>query len=226
MVTQNDSNQIKTKTTTKSINTKKKKAKDWSFYVIIISLIIIAIPTSFLGYHIIQARLQTGQPLFGDRFKGDLSKKILPEHLDSLTTTVMENPNVESVNFTITAATLRASVKAKPEVDKALYDEIVDSIYASVDSLLPITDYFTQTSTEKMYDIEINLYNTLTSTEETPFVNFMLSKSSAKEELIKQYISESSNPEFVEELLEFEKQREEQANENANETDKDVASES
>lgn len=207
-------------TKTQQQPTKKKKKKDWSFYVIIISLIIIAIPSSFLGYHIIQARLQTGQPLFGNRFKGDLSHKILPENLEVLTTNTNANENVQSVSYTITAATLRANVLVKPEVDKNAYPALADSVYEIILAELPLETYFKQTDIEKMYDVEINLYNTLSPTDENPFIFYLLSKSSASDEVKKQFMSESSHPDFIQELIDDQTAVED------DDTDKDVASDS
>lgn len=207
-------------TKTQQQPTKKKKKKDWSFYVIIISLIIIAIPSSFLGYHIIQARLQTGQPLFGNRFKGDLSHKILPENLEVLTTNTNANENVQSVSYTITAATLRANVLVKPEVDKNAYPALADTVYEIILAELPLETYFKQTDIEKMYDVEINLYNTLSPTDENPFIFYLLSKSSASDEVKKQFMSESSHPDFIQELIDDQTAVED------DDTDKDVASDS
>ncbi len=200
MVTQRDPNQ-NNQNLKKSNTQKRKKRKDWSFYVIIISLIIIAIPASFLGYHIIGASLQTGKPIFGDRFKGDLSLKIEEAKLTELEELVKSNESVQSVDFTLVSATLRANVLVKPEIAKESYQALSESIYTSVDSLLPISEYFTKTASEKMYDLEINLFNTLKPSDDNPFIYFLLNKSSSNEEPTKQLMSESSYPDFLESLI-------------------------
>lgn len=201
MVTKLDPNQNKNTNSNKT-TTKGKKRRDWSFYVIIVSLIIIAIPASFLGYHIISASTQTGKPIFGNRFNGDLSVKIEETHIESLEKLTKENPLVETAEFSIISATLRANVLLKPEATKEDYVNISEVIYASVNDILPLDQYFTKTSTEKMYDIEINIYNTLTPSEETPFIYYILSKSSSSEETNKQFMSETEYPDFIESLVE------------------------
>lgn len=200
MSTKLDPNQ-NNKTNTKTGTTKRKKRRDWSFYVIIVSLIIIAIPASFLGYHIISATTQTGKPIFGNRFKGDLSAKIEEEHLVSLEKLALENPLVESAEYSVISATLRANVLLKTDAQKEDFAKVSESLYENVNQILPLETYFTKTSTEKMYDFELNVYNTLKPSEENPFIYYMMSKSSSSENVHKQFMSESAHPDFIESLI-------------------------
>lgn len=211
----NQSNNTNTKTTT----AKRKKRKDWSFYVIIVSLIIIAIPASFLGYHIISATTQTGKPIFGNRFKGDLGAKIEETQLVALEKLALENPLVESAEYSVISATLRANVLMKADVNKEDYKAVSESLYENIKQQLPVETYFTKTSTEKMYDLELNIYNTLSPSEEKPFIYYMMSKSSSSESVNQQFMSESTYPDFIESLIDSQTATQ-------SEEDKDVASDS
>lgn len=195
MTSKQDPGQVKRK------KTNKKKKHDWSFHVIIISLIVIAIPTVFLGYHILGAASNTGKPIFGNRFKGDLSQKIEAQDLKSVQDKIATIEGVDTVEINLISATVRISMRASESVNKEQFAKIADEAMASLVEKYPIDTYFTVSESEKMYDFEISVYNTSSPTEENPITLYLISKSSASESIHKQYLSDTNDPDFVKELL-------------------------
>lgn len=191
------------KTEVKKQKTKNKK-RDWSFYAIIACLIIIAIPTVFLGYHIISAKIGTGKALVGNRFDGDLDPAITKENMDTLKTNLEGLEGVESASVDLKTATLRISLKVAEDFDKDSYSQLADTAYEQVNGVTPIETYFTATDKRKMYDLEINVYNILKPTEEQleSFVYYLKSKSSGSENQHGSFLTDTQSPDFVKELIE------------------------
>ena len=91
------------KTVNKEVKKKKKsinRTKDWSFYAIIISLIILAIPTTYIGYHIISAKLATGSVLTGSRLRLQHCELIL-KFLNRLRKIVIQHLQILHMNVSL-----------------------------------------------------------------------------------------------------------------------------
>lgn len=180
---------------------KKKRKHDWSYYVIIVSLIVLLIPAIFFGYHIITASIQTGHPIFGNRFSSDLSQKIEENQIKTLSSNIQSIDNIESVEVNLISATLRININVNDDLSKDSYPQLAENIVETLESVIPQETYFTATDSDKMYDYEINIYNTLQPSENTPLIFYVSSKSSSLQERKERFISESSNPDFVQYLI-------------------------
>lgn len=203
-----------TKQDPKKVNTKtknKNKKRDWSFYAIIVCSILLLIPAVFLGYNILQATKGTGKPLFGHRFDGDLEPKIDDAKLTAINEKIKGVAHVETVSSDVKSATVRFTVKVAETTEKDAYPEIANAIYEVVTADLPVDQYFKRTDTQKMYDVEINVYNILTPTEaQRPnFLYYLFNKNSNVEEAIGNFVSEPLSPELVEKLIAAEQKADE-----------------
>lgn len=195
------------KTVNKEVKKKKKsinRTKDWSFYAIVISLIILAIPTTYIGYHIISAKLATGSVLTGSRFEGDLDPAITKENIETMKSSIQGIEGVESVSINLETATLRVNIKVSESFAKDSYPTLADSAYERVTEVTPIDTYFTSNDLHKMYDLEVGVYNYLKPTEEQKesFEYYMKSKTSSSEETFSSFLSDTKSPEFIQELIE------------------------
>lgn len=179
----------------------KKRKHDWSYYVIIVSSIIIAIPVLFFGYHILHATLQTGKPIFGDRFRGDLTTKIDDTMRNQMRDKIKTETGVEKVEVSLIAATLRVNVKTTQATPKDAYGKMADTVYTTITEIAPVQTYFTKTDISKMYDIEINIYNTEKPNGDQPLVFLNANKSSTSPTLHKEFASDTRSPEFIEKLI-------------------------
>ena len=85
----------------------KKKELDRSTVILITGLVLIAIPCLILGWILISASLDTGTPILGDRFQGDLDPAITSEQISQIETQVASEGSVDSVTVELATATLR-----------------------------------------------------------------------------------------------------------------------
>ncbi|WP_159740640.1 hypothetical protein [Erysipelothrix aquatica] len=191
---------------------KTKKKHDWSFYAIIVCLVLIAIPTVFLGYTILSATGVRGEPIIGNRFDGDLTPAIETTALETIQKNVEALGVAESVKYELETATVRINVKVAEGTDKDAIASIANQVYETTVATLPVGEYFTASDSKKMYDIEINVYNMVKPTEEQRpnFIYYIYSKSSKQESPVGKLVSEATAPEFVEKLRESESKEGEQ----------------
>ena len=141
----------------KQVKGKKKLSK--GALVLIISLIIILIPCLIFGGILISAALESGKPVDGNRFKGDLNPAITSSNTSSIKNSIEALSGVERCDIELTSAQYRVNVDTVDTLtDKQIEDLCVD-IYNIVNKELPMATYFTASSSEKMYDLAVNVYN-------------------------------------------------------------------
>lgn len=188
---------------------KKTKKHDWSFYAIIICLVIIAIPTSYIGITSISAFMQRGKPIVGNRFDDEPNPKIQDAQVKSLADTIGGVANVETANVNVVTSTVRVNIKVSEDLAKDSYDDVAQEAYAKIVEALPVETYFTSDEDNKRYDIEINIYNILKPTEEQAdsAYHYLYAKNSTVEQPSGQFLSEAISPEMVEKLKEAEEAR-------------------
>lgn len=75
--------------------------------ILIVGLVLIAIPCAILGWILISASMDTGKPINGDRFKGDLDPAITKDQLSEIESRIKAENQVEKVTVELTTATLR-----------------------------------------------------------------------------------------------------------------------
>lgn len=138
---------------------KEKKKMSRAGLVLTIGLIIIAIPCLIFGWILVSAALETGKPIAGDRFSGDLQPAITKADTSDLTAAIKALDEVEDCTIELTTAQYRINVDVVDSLQQDAYEDLINEIYTLVNNQLPVNTYFTMHDNMKMYDLSIGLYN-------------------------------------------------------------------
>lgn len=196
---------------------KQTKKHDWSYYAIIICLVLILIPSLWLGFTIVKASIESGKPLTGQRFANDHDPEITSDLQKKVEESLKESSEFESVSVSLKTATLRIQLKMKPDTSKEDASALIESAYDRAVEVLPVAEYFKTEGSKKQYDLEINLFNFTDVTKDNrgDFIYYQLVKNGNMEDKHIQLISESKDAELVERLkTEQAEAKEKKANEN------------
>lgn len=178
----------------KQVKGKKKLSK--GALVLIISLIIILIPCLIFGGILISAALESGKPVDGNRFKGDLNPAITSSNTSSIKNSIEALSGVEKCDIELTSAQYRVNVDTVDTLtDKQIEDLCVD-IYNIVNKELPMATYFTASSSEKMYDLAVNVYNKINDDN----IYYILTKNSKMDTYSVQCVSSAVDEELASDL--------------------------
>ena len=178
----------------KQVKGKKKLSK--GALVLIISLIIILIPCLIFGGILISAALESGKPVDGNRFKGDLNPAITSSNTSSIKNSIEALSGVEKCDIELTSAQYRVNVDTVDTLtDKQIEDLCVD-IYNIVNKELPLATYFTASSSEKMYDLAVNVYNKIDDDN----IYYILTKNSKMDTYSVQCVSSAVDEELASDL--------------------------
>ena len=186
------------KKSSKSTTKKKKKKKKHSSFLWV-ALVIAIIPCVAVVYILISAMLDTGEPINGERFANDLNPAITETMQASILDEVKKIDGVENATLTLKTATLRIMVDMYDDktADDAL--SIGQSVVDIIDSYAPLSQYFTSYGVSKMYDLEINVYDQLSSSI-APEVNVVYTKNAANDTVTHQVLTDAVNPTKVAEI--------------------------
>ena len=178
----------------KQVKGKKKLSK--GALVLIISLIIILIPCLIFGGILISAALESGKQVDGNRFKGDLNPAITSSNTSNIKNSIEALSGVERCDIELTSAQYRVNVDTVDTLtDKQIEDLCVD-IYNIVNKELPMATYFTASSSEKMYDLAVNVYNKIDDDN----IYYILTKNSKMDTYSVQCVSSAVDEELASDL--------------------------
>ena len=187
------------------------KKRDWSFYAIIVCLVIIAIPASYFGYQGLKALSEGRKPILGDRFKGQFDNVITDAQRSDIEAKIGALDHVESVSSTLITGTLRVAIVTNSDISKESLNGVSASSYAVVVDNLPIEDYFKDSDSVERYDLEIAVHNGLIDDEE----QFMLqtgTRNAGMDEVTYQFLTTPQSQSWVDEMWERQKEKDENAN--------------
>ena len=185
------------KNETKVKKPKKKLSK--GAIVLIIALIVVLIPCLVFGGILLKSALQTGTPVLGSRFENDLKPAISDSDTSSLKSSIEAISNVEKCEIVLKSAQYRINVDVKDSLDSSQIESLCVEIYNAVDSKLPVSTYFTASSSMKMYDLSINVYNFIDS-ESDNMIYYILTKNSQMDSYSLQCVSEPVDEDLAKEL--------------------------
>lgn len=171
-----------------------------STIVIIVGIIVICIPFVILGSILISASKATGTPVLGNRYENDLNPAITEEQITSIVSKIKSDNQVESVNIELVTATLRIYVDMQDSLNEEEATALANSVYESVASTLDVNTYFTKTSTKKMYDLEIHLYNNIDFAGNEQYLYLITTKNSSMSEPSVQVVSSPKDPDVAAQL--------------------------
>lgn len=178
----------------KQVKGKKKLSK--GALVLIISLIIILIPCLIFGGILISAALESGKPVDGNRFKGDLNPAITSSNTSSIKNSIEALSGVEKCDIELTSAQYRVNVDTVDTLTDKQIENLCVDIYNIVNKELPMATYFTASSSEKMYDLAVNVYNKIDDDN----IYYILTKNSKMDTYSVQCVSSAVDEELASDL--------------------------
>lgn len=182
----------------KKINT----SSHWTAVVFWICLILIALPIGVLGWILISSSMDTGTPIFGNRYEGDLDPAITENDMNQVSDAVKGIEGVDDSFVTMTSATLRVYADVADDASEETCNSVADQIYAKVAEILDPSVYFTRNGDMKMYDMEIHVYTLpeRTDVEGENFVYVIDTKTSNMAEPAKQTVSKAKDQAVADQL--------------------------
>lgn len=192
--------QMKKKETRASL--KKKKNTHRTGILFTICLILVLAPFVVLGWILFSSSMDTGTPVLGNRFEGDLDPAITKEQLKKVESAVKGLSGQDDASVTMKTATLRVYVDVADDANEETCNAKADEVYNTVASILDPSVYFTKTDDKKQYDLEIHVY-TKPEREDTEGENFVYvidTKTSNMSEPQKQTVSVAKNQEIADQL--------------------------
>lgn len=173
---------------------------------IILPIAIIAIPVILFAVILIVAAFKSGTVIVGNRYRNDLNPSITADEIEELNTSIGSLSNVEDVEVNLKTSQLRVLVDAYDSISEEDAEQLCKNVYDKVNSTLPVSTYFTKDSQgQKMYDLEITVYND--TTNESNLLIYSLVKNSTMEEYEISVPSKAKDEELVEELYIKEEER-------------------
>ncbi|MCR5795464.1 MAG: hypothetical protein K6G61_09025 [Solobacterium sp.] len=183
-----------------SVKKQKKRNSHLTGVIFWICLILIVTPCAVLGWILFSSAQDTGNPVFGNRYDGDLNPAIQKEQLSQIESSVSSIGGVEKVSVVMPTATLRVYADISDSADSESAKNTANEIYSKVASVLDPKVYFTQGDGKKMYDLEIHVYNLTDNRESDSFVYVIETKTSSMDEPIQQLVSEPIDADLAQRL--------------------------
>lgn len=114
--------------------TPKKKIRTmshWTAVVFWICLILIATPVCVLGWILLSSSMDTGKPIFGNRYEGDLDPAITEKDMGAVEDAVKTVEGVNDTFVTMTSATLRVYADVADDANEETCNAVADQISAT-----------------------------------------------------------------------------------------------
>ena len=206
----------------KKVSKKKRTSRTSSHRTAVVfwvCLILVLLPVGVLGWILISSSMDTGKPIFGNRYEGDLDPSITEKDMNKVSDAVKGIDGVDDSFVTMTSATLRVYADVADDANADTCNAIADQIYSTVSGILDPSVYFTRTDSEKMYDLEIHVYTVpeRTDKEGENFVYVIDTKTSNMSEPEKQTVSVAKDQEVADQLRQdvIDRKNQEEAEKNA-----------
>lgn len=193
----------------------KKRNLHTTGFIFWICLILIAAPVGVLGWILLSSMMDTGSPVLGNRYEGDLDPAITKDQMTEIESAVGALEGVEKSSVQMVTATMRVYADVADDWGVDAVKGKADEIYNTVASVLDPAVYFTQADGRKMYDLEIHVYNLADNREDDAFVYVIRNKTSSMSEPISSVVSEPIDAELAQRLRDEAAERERQAQEEA-----------
>ncbi len=166
----------------------------WTVFILFIT------PFVILGYILFSAAGDTGKPILGDRYEGDLNPSITSDQLKQISSAVKGMSGVEDTHCNLAAGTLRIYADISDDASADAASSLASSIYDEVSSVLDPSVYFSQHDNMKMYDLEIHVYTEDSDADAADFVYVVMTKTSSMDAPETQLVSEPVDADLAEEL--------------------------
>lgn len=178
----------------------RKRAVSKSNIILVVGSILIITPFLILGWILLSASLDTGTPILGDRYTGDLDPAITKSDIGKVENAVKALGGVDTANVELATATLRVYVDVDDSFSEEQASAKADEAYSAVMNVLDTNTYFTQTESKKMYDLEVHVYNLSKDRDSDAFSYVILTKTSSMSESRKQVVSSPLDADLAQQL--------------------------
>lgn len=178
----------------------KRRSLSVSSIILIFGSLLIITPFIVLGWILLSASLDTGTPILGDRYVGDLDPAISKSDISNVKKSVDGISGVEASSVELATATLRVYVDVEDSYSDTQASDVAKSAYDSVLGVLDVNKYFTQTDSKKMYDLEIHVYNLKKNRDQDNFSYVILTKTSSMSDSKIQVVSTPIDAELAQQL--------------------------
>ncbi|MBR2675772.1 MAG: hypothetical protein IKE28_02525 [Solobacterium sp.] len=183
----------------KKTSSRRTKENRRTMIIFWVALVLFLLPFIILGFILLSAAMDTGKPIFGDRYKDDLDPAITSADLSKVESAVKGVGGVENTFTNLATGTLRVYADISDSADAESAKASAEQVYSAVTSVLNPGTYFTQNNGKKMYDLEVHVFNQNKDTENN-FVYVIETKTSSMEAPIVQLVSEPIDAELAESL--------------------------
>ena len=178
----------------------KKRNLHTTGFIFWICLILIAAPIAVLGWILLSSYMDTGTPVLGNRYEGDLDPAITKDQMTEVENAVKALESVENSSVNMVTATMRVYVDVPDDWGIDAVKGKADEVYNTVASVLDPAVYFTQADGKKMYDLEVHVYNLAADRDSDAFVYVIRNKTSSMSEPISSVVSEPLDAELAQRL--------------------------
>ncbi len=182
----------------KNIKNRKKLSK--AGIVLIAGLVTLAIPVIILVWILGSAFFNTGKPINGDRFNGDLDPAITNDDIKNTKEVLKSISNVENVEIVLKTSAFRVYVDTLDSIGGGDVQNVSKAVVAKIFEKLPLNTYFTSSDLKKMYDLEVHVYTKIPEQEGETFIYYIANKNSSMSEVKYQLVSEPLNKDLANEL--------------------------
>ncbi len=159
-------------------------------------LFFVLIPTTFIGYILLESTFQTGTVIRGNRFNSDLEPAIDRDLLSLSEEALNSIDGVEVIEINLRAATLRITLQGPEALSDEAIEALAQDLVEQLSSVLPIETFFTALNNQKMYDFELIVYDQ----SEAPSTYFTVIKNAQMDSYVVQNILLPKNPALVESI--------------------------
>jgi len=168
--------------------------------VVVVCLFLLIAPFAVLGWILYSSSQDSGSPVLGNRYEGDLNPAITTENMEQVKSAVAALPGVESAEVTMPTATLRVYADIADDADSVAAYETAIQMYDAVTAILNPDVYFSQHDDMKMYDLELHVTNHPEEDNPDNYVYVVAVKNSSMSGLRGQLLSEAVNAGLAESL--------------------------
>ena len=190
----------KTTKTVKRVVKRRRKKKLKHSKLLWIGFTVAAIPCILVVYILFSALIDTGKPIFGDRYENDLDPKITQSQKNAIEYNIKTIEDVENLTLSLISSTLRITIDMTDTLNVEDAKSIGLQAADAIKEVLPYETYFTQYGNKKMYDFEITVVDQRPSNGVTPAIQVVVYKNGVMPTVGTQVLSESVNPEYVKQL--------------------------
>lgn len=187
------------------------KKHDWSFYAIIVCLIILAIPVGFIGVQGLLAMREGKQPILGDRFDNQFDNVITKEKIATIESQIGNIDGIETIGSTLITGTYRLAIQVSSDASKDTISKLAASAYDAVVAELPVEQYFKEGDGFQRYDLEIAVHNGAFD-DESKYILLIGTKNAGMDVISYQFVTTPLSESWVKELWDRQEEKDKAKN--------------